>query len=171
MEFIYEFQIGGFMNDLSLSPPQRRIEFDEWSAHCSAIIRSELKRRGISVRALLSAGVLRSRNGFAERLKATALRPKELSDLADYLDINLPHLMTAFLTSEPDASYNKTVFQNISLIYQALITEYEKLGLDILLDMERLRPAVARVLACRILELLRAHHERCEQARDAILLT
>jgi hypothetical protein len=158
------------MNDLSPSLCRRRFDFDAWYAHCSAIIRAELARRGISVRALLSAGVLKSRNGFTERLKSASLRPKEISDLADHLNLELPHLMTAFIASQPDESYTNSFFENISLLYRALILECDSMGLDFLPDMERLRPAVARYLASRVIAILTAHHDRCEQARDDLIL-
>jgi hypothetical protein len=113
--------------------------------------------------------VLKSRSGFTGRLNADNLRPKELSDLAGFLEMDLPHLMTAFIASEPDESYNHSVFENFSLIHQALITEYERAGMDHLPEMERLRPSVLRFLASRILELLHEHHLRCEQVRDAMV--
>ena len=157
------------MNDMSPPLSRRGFDFDAWDTHVSAIIRSEVKRRGISVRALFTAGALKSRNGFAKRLNSSTLRPKEVSDLAGYLGLELPHLMTAFLASEPDESYNHSVFENFSLLHQALIMEYERSGMDHLPEMERLRPSVLRVLAGRILEHFRDHHLRCEQVRDALV--
>lgn len=156
------------MNDLSPSLTQRRYELDAWNAHCSSIIRSELARRDISARALFNARVIKSRNGFAERLKADMLRPREMADLMSYLQLDLAHLMTAFLASEPDLSYTNTVYENISRIYRALVSQYEKLAMDLLPDMDPLRPAVANTVASRVLDLLTAHHQRCEQARDVL---
>jgi hypothetical protein len=157
------------MNDLSHSLTQRGCEFDRWNAHCCAIIRLELKCRKISVRHLFSEKVIKSRSGFAERLKADALRPRELSDLAEFLQIDLLHVMTAFEASEPDQGYTNPAYENLSAIHRALIKEIETQGTGPLLNMDLLRPAVVITLARRVLDLLTAHHRRCELAREELM--
>lgn len=169
MSNFYKLGNGGTMNDLSHSLLQRSREFDQWIAHCCAIIRLELERRKISVRHLFNLKVIKSRSGFAERLNGDALRPREMSDLAKFLQIDLLHVMTAFEASEPDQGYTNPFYENLSAIHRALIKEFETLGTDPLLNMDLLRPAVVITLARRVLDLLSAHHRRCELAREELM--
>jgi len=140
-------------------------------ADYARLIRSVMRKRGVSVTRLYELGVIRkcTARGFDDRIKSGDITTGEFTALLLHLEIEpLRATLALSCLDDPDSYFDPTCRTVSELAIETVVMLHEQIA-ACEGDFEPIRKSLCQALAQRLSGMIVDHHKRIEEARASVI--